>query len=264
MNNQTALTTPDRVYVTGLAVDPVDLGQLFDYVIAAARDTTTQRTVGYLNVHVANVAARDPTVREYLNERCDLVYCDGKGIGWGARLQGLPEPPRMTAADWLPDLLARCKEEGLRVFVIAGKPGVVDEAVRRIGETNGGIGPVASHDGYVSEPEKTTAAIASVNEFHADVVLVGMGTPVQERWVLENRKRINSPVVWSLGATFDYYAGEQARGPEWLRNAGHEWAARLLADPWRLWQRYVIGNPRFLLRALLSGRTDRPKDDSPA
>jgi N-acetylglucosaminyldiphosphoundecaprenol N-acetyl-beta-D-mannosaminyltransferase len=246
---------PPRIHVTGLAVDPVDLAQLFDYVVAAARDPQGRRSVGYLNVHVANLAARDAGLRRYLNEHCDLVYCDGKGIGWGARLQGLPEPPRMTAADWLPDLLRRFRDEGLRVFVVAGKPGVVERAVAAIGESIGGMSEIASHDGYVASPEKTASAIAAANAFDADVVLVGMGSPTQERWVLEHRDQIAAPVVWALGATFDYYAGEQARGPEWLRRAGHEWAARLLADPGRLWRRYVLGNPQFLLRALLKKGT---------
>jgi N-acetylglucosaminyldiphosphoundecaprenol N-acetyl-beta-D-mannosaminyltransferase len=244
---------PDRIHVTGLAVDPVDLGQLFDYVVAAARDRSVKRTVGYLNVHVANLAARDALLRRYLNEFCDLVYCDGKGIGWGARLQGLPEPPRMTAADWLPDLMGRFKQEDLRVFVIAGKPGVVDRAVaeldRYIGGLVGGLDPIGSHDGYVASPEKTASAIEAANAFNADVVLVGMGSPIQEHWVLANRDRLDAPVVWALGATFDYYAGEQARGPAWLRNVGHEWAARLIANPGRLWRRYVLGNPQFLWRA---------------
>ncbi|TWU00054.1 putative N-acetylmannosaminyltransferase [Botrimarina colliarenosi] len=250
---------PDRIHVTGLAVDPVDLGQLFDYVVAAARDKSARRTVGYLNVHVANLAARDALLRQYLNELCDLVYCDGKGIGWGARLQGLSEPPRMTAADWLPDLMGRFKQEDLRVFVIAGKPGVVDRALeeldQHIGGLVGGLDPIGSHDGYVASPEKTASAIDAANTFDADVVLVGMGSPIQEHWVLANRDRINAPVVWALGATFDYYAGEQARGPAWLRKAGHEWAARLIADPGRLWRRYVLGNPQFLWRAFWS----RPK-----
>jgi N-acetylglucosaminyldiphosphoundecaprenol N-acetyl-beta-D-mannosaminyltransferase len=240
---------PPRIEVTGLAVDPVDLGQLFDCVVAAARDKSARRTVGYLNVHVANLAARDTLLRRYLNEQCDLVYCDGKGIGWGARLQGLPEPPRMTAADWLPDLMGRFKQEDLRVFVIAGKPGVVDRALEELNSIIGGVGVTSSHDGYVASPEKTASAIEAANAFDADVVLVGMGSPIQEHWVLANRDRLNAPVVWALGATFDYYAGEQARGPAWLRNAGHEWAARLIANPTRLWRRYVLGNPQFLWRA---------------
>lgn len=249
-------TLPDRIHVTGLAVDPVDLAMLFDYVVVAARDASAKRTVGYLNVHVANLASRDEALRRYLNELCDLVYCDGKGIGWGARLQGLPEPPRMTAADWLPDVLRRLRDEGLRTFVVAGKPGVVPRAVEAIGETIGGVGEIASHDGYLAEAGRTEETLAQIAAFKPDVVLVGMGSPTQERWVLEHRDQIAAPVVWALGATFDYYAGEQARGPEWLRNAGHEWAARLLADPGRLWRRYVLGNPQFLWRAFWSRRKE--------
>lgn len=243
---------PERIRVTGLPVDPVNLAQLFDYVVAAAKlghEDSVRRTVGYLNVHVANMATRDAEVRRYLNELCDLVYCDGKGVGWGARLQGYAEPPRMTAADWLPELLGRLRDEGLRTFVVAGKPGVVDRAILAMSELVGELGLTASHDGYLSNAEATHETLRQIAEFKPDVVLVGMGTPMQERWVLEHRKAITAPVVWPLGATFDYFAGEQARGPEWLRKAGHEWAARLLADPGRLWKRYVLGNPQFLWRA---------------
>lgn len=247
---------PERFHVTGLPIDPVDLTGLFDYVVAAARAGRrdgTKRTVGYLNVHVANTAARDAEVRRYLNELCDLVYCDGKGIGWGARLQGHAEPPRMTAADWLPELLRTLRDAGLRVFVVAGKPGVADRALERIAEVIGGAGETQAHDGYL-DAEKTDRLLSQIEAFDADVVLVGMGTPTQERWTLAHRERIDAPVVWPLGATFDYFADEQARGPAWLRRAGHEWAARLLADPGRLWRRYLLGNPRFLLRALISRR----------
>lgn len=247
---------PARIHVTGLAVDPVGLTRLFDWVVAAANDgrvSGLRRTVGYLNVHVANTAARDEAVRRYVNDCCDLVYCDGKGIGWGARLQGHPEPPRMTAADWFPELLARLRDEGLKTLVVAGKPDVADRAIATIGILVGGVGEIETHHGYLDGglPDSLTKLVA---DHRPDVVLVGMGTPTQERWVLEHRDAIDAPVVWALGATCDYFAGEQARGPEWLRRAGHEWAARLLADPGRLWKRYVLGNPQFLLRAAMSRR----------
>ncbi|MGL4513239.1 MAG: WecB/TagA/CpsF family glycosyltransferase [Lacipirellulaceae bacterium] len=245
---------PTRIHVTGLAVDPIDLAQLFDWVVAAAKEgrvSGARRTVGYLNVHVANTAAGDERVRRYVNECCDLVYCDGKGIGWGARLQGLAEPPRMTAADWFAELFVRLRDKGLSALVVAGKPGVAKRAVAAIAEQVGSLGDVTTHHGYLEGgvPESLTELIA---ERRPEVVLVGMGTPTQERWVLEHRAAIDAPLVWALGATCDYYAGEQARGPEWLRRVGHEWAARLLADPTRLWKRYVLGNPRFLLRAWLT------------
>ena len=257
--------------MTGLAVDPVDRDGLFDYLVTAAlagRADGVKRTVGYVNVHVANLAARDAELRRYLNELCDLVYCDGKGVGWGARLQGRAEPPRMTAADWLPDVLKRfaVPNEGgapLRTFVVAGKPGVVETAIANIEREHieredgkhehGKLGPISVQHGYLDD-ELTEHVLRRIAEERPDVVIVGMGSPIQEQWTLAHRDRIAAPVVWPLGATFDYYAGEQARGPEWLRRIGHEWAARLLADPARLWKRYVLGHPQFLLRALLNRR----------
>ncbi|MEQ8847247.1 WecB/TagA/CpsF family glycosyltransferase [Botrimarina sp.] len=262
-NDPLAHRLPARLSVAGVALDPIDRDTLFNYVVDAAEAARTgaarRRTVGYLNVHVANIAHGDAGVARYLNQLCDLVYCDGRGVAWGARLQGAPAPPRMTAADWLPELLVRCRDEGLRVFVVAGREGVVDRALGAIAPAAGGLGPIASHDGYLSNPQRNAACLARLAEFAPDVVLVGMGTPHQERWVLAHRDRIAAPVVWTLGAAFDYSAGEQARGPAWLRRAGHEWAARLLADPARLWRRYVLGNPRFLWRAWRAGRATRPR-----
>lgn len=248
-------TLPPRVEVAGLALDPVDREGLVDFLVNAAlvgRLDGAKRTVGYLNVHVANLAARDAELCRYLNQLCDLVYCDGKGIAWGARLQGLPEPPRMTAADWLPDVLKRFGQPSvevapLRTLVIAGKPGVAEQAIANLERDHGPLGPIAVHHGYLGD-KLTEEVLAQIAAERPDVVIVGMGSPTQERWTLANRERIEAPVVWPLGATFDYFAGEQARGPEFLRRIGHEWAARLVADPTRLWKRYLVGNPRFLLR----------------
>ncbi len=247
---------PDRIHVTKLALDPVNREQLFDWVINSAllgKMDRVQRTVSYLNVHVANVAASDEKLTQYINKCCDLVYCDGNGIGWGARIHGYPKPPRMTAADWLPELLKKFAEADLRLFIVAGKPGVVEKAIANMSQTVGSLGEMEIHDGYL-DTAKSDHAIERINRFQPDVVLVGMGSPMQEHWVNENRNEIQSPVVWTIGATFDYFAEEQQRGPQWLRDSGHEWAARLVADPVRLWKRYLLGNPRFLLRALLTGR----------
>jgi exopolysaccharide biosynthesis WecB/TagA/CpsF family protein len=76
-----------------------------------------------------------------------------------------------------------------------------------------------------------------------------MGTPVQERWVERWRGAIDAPVVWVLGATHDFVSGRVARGPAWLHQ-DHEWLARLLVDPRRLWRRYLIGNVVFAGRVL--------------
>ena len=82
------------------------------------------------------------------------------------------------------------------------------------------------------------------------LVIVGMGTPIQELWVDRNRAAIDAPLVWCLGATADYLVGEQPRAPRWMTDHGLEWIHRLAANPTRLLGRYVVGNPLFLLRVL--------------
>ena len=89
-----------------------------------------------------------------------------------------------------------------------------------------------------------------MNAAHPHILLVGMGTPIQERWIAAHRHELDVPVVWAVGALFDFVAGVQPRGPRWMLDNGLEWLYRLRSDPRRLWQRYVVGNPLFILRVM--------------
>ena len=93
--------------------------------------------------------------------------------------------------------------------------------------------------------------IEAINAAKPDLVLVGMGSPLQEQWVTRWRSEVDAPVVWCLGATADFISGKVSRGPAFLHQR-QEWLARLFVDPKRLWSRYLIGNTRFLGRILRS------------
>jgi N-acetylglucosaminyldiphosphoundecaprenol N-acetyl-beta-D-mannosaminyltransferase len=90
-----------------------------------------------------------------------------------------------------------------------------------------------------------------INQSGASVLLVGFGMPVQELWITSYREQLRPLVVFSVGAAFDYAAGNVVRGPRWLTQYGFEWLARLAIEPRRLWKRYLLGLPEF---ALLVGR----------
>ena len=92
--------------------------------------------------------------------------------------------------------------------------------------------------------------IDSVKEACPDILLVGMGTPCQEKWIAKYRENLEVPVVWAVGALFDFVVGVQPRGPRWMLDHGLEWLYRLFSNPMRLWRRYLIGNPIFILRVL--------------
>lgn len=229
-----------RVDVLGVGIDPVDRAGLLD-AVGALVDARGRATVAYANVHVLNTAARDPALRDFL-AGVDLCYCDGEGVRLGARLLGEALPERMTGADWIWDFAARA-EGRWRVFWLGGEPGVAEAAAARLRERHPGLVVAADHGFH----EDWAPVVARIDAFAPDVVLVGMGTPTQERWVAEWRARIDAPVVWVLGATADFVSGRVSRGPAWLHQR-QEWLARLVTEPRRLWRRYLVGNAVFLAR----------------
>ena len=98
-----------------------------------------------------------------------------------------------------------------------------------------------------------------INTAEPDILLVGFGSPLQERWLMENRDRVNAHVALTGGAVFGYVSGELRRGPRLLTDNGFEWLARLLVEPRRLWRRYLLGNPLFLLRVLMQRLVSGPE-----
>lgn len=230
------------VPVLGVHVDALTRSQMLAEA-AHLVDSGGKHTVAYANVHVLNQAANNPALKNFLNA-ASLCFCDGNGVVLGARLLGGALPERMTGADWIWDFAALA-EGRWRVFWLGGEPGVCAKAADRLREKHARLEIETDHGFHTDMP----AVLAKINTFKPDVLLVGMGTPVQEAWVAKWRDQIDAPVVWVLGATHDFVAGKVARGPEWLHR-DHEWLARLVADPRRLWKRYLVGNVAFAARIL--------------
>ncbi len=208
-------------------------------------DRRERATVAYLNVHVANLAAENDELAEFLSA-ADLCYADGAGIVLGARLLGEHLPERMTGADWIWDLAARC-EGRRRLAWIGGEEGVAERALAVLRDRHPDLEAWCTH-GFHAE-DAVPAVLTECNAFGPDIVLVGMGSPTQELWAKRWRGLIEAPVVWCTGATADFLSGGTARGPEWLHQR-QEWLARLVTEPRRLWRRYLLGNPLFLSRVI--------------
>lgn len=260
MRNNNQETAPDEragglwdehgsVTVLGAHVHSVTVSGLLRQALTWARQDKP-RTIGYANIHVLNTAYKDDGLRRILNE-FDLIYCDGEGVRLGARLLGANLPERMTGADWLIPLCVLCDAEQVPVFFLGSKEGIASKAAEKIRESCPDL-RVDAHHGYLGDPAVSSQAINRVNLFKPGILLVGMGTPIQERWIKANRDKLDVPVVWAVGALFDFIAGTQPRAPQWMVANGLEWAHRLLWDPARLWKRYVVGNPLFLARVLMS------------
>lgn len=171
----------------------------------------------------------------------------------GAFILGYVTPPRITLADFAWNLSLFCEAEGFRLFFWGNQPGIAEKAAAKLKQKCPRLQIVGTCHGYF---EKKTAhlennkVIHTINTSEADILIVGMGMPLQEKWLKQNRHGINVPVIMTAGSAFEWISGEKPRAPIWMCENGLEWLWRFMLEPRRLCRRYFIGNPLFLWRIL--------------
>jgi exopolysaccharide biosynthesis WecB/TagA/CpsF family protein len=198
------------------------------------------------NVHGLNIAWSDPSFRAVL-ARADLVLNDGKGVMLAAMLQSRPFPADLNGNLFTPLLLQRAAERRWPVYFLGADPGVAEAAAEVLRGRLPALEVAGCRHGFIS-PGEEDDVVATVQRSGAGLLLVGMGNPLQERWLDANIARTGARLGLGVGAFFDFQSGKVARAPAWMNRAGIEWLHRLGQEPGRLWRRYLVGNPLFLWR----------------
>jgi N-acetylglucosaminyldiphosphoundecaprenol N-acetyl-beta-D-mannosaminyltransferase len=217
------------------------------------------------NVHAFNLAYEQPWLHDFFNQ-ADLIRLDGAGVRLGARLLGQALPARMTWADFIWDLAAFAAPRGYRLFFLGGRSGVAQAAAARLLARYPSLPIVGVHHGFFNKTAGHPENEAVLNHIAAarpDMLLVGMGMPLQERWLQANQDRLEATVIMTAGALFDYLSGRLQRPPLLFREHGLEWLGRLLIEPRRLWRRYLLGNPLFLWRVIQQRLAGNKKGSRP-
>lgn len=205
--------------------------------------------VNFLNAHCVNLAASDDAYRTIL-KNCDLLLPDGSGISMAARIARQPTGENLNGTDLFPELCERAARKGLAIYLLGGLPGVAAGAAEAMQSAYPGLRVAGTRDGFFSDDD-TDAVLAEINMSGADMVFVGMGVPLQEKWIARHCGQLAAPIVLGVGGLFDYYSGRIARAPLVLRKLGCEWTWRLMKEPQRLAKRYLLGNALFMMRAWL-------------
>ncbi|WP_037345327.1 WecB/TagA/CpsF family glycosyltransferase [Sciscionella sediminilitoris] len=204
--------------------------------------------LAFANAHACNLAARDPGFRALLCHRAALVLPDGAGLAIAARLRGRSFPANLNGTDFLPVLLGQAAAHGHRVFLIGGHPGVAERAARCLRAR--GVPIAGTAHGYHADGARLAAEVAASG---ASILLVGMGMPRQEFWLDAHLGASGARLGIAVGAFLDFTAQRVPRAPGWMRRARMEWVYRLAREPRRMFGRYVLGNPAFLLRVVAGG-----------
>ncbi len=201
-----------------------------------------------LNPHSARMAEGDPAAGAALRA-ADILIPDGVGVIIASRILGGSIRERITGSDIFRELRRHLNARGDASYFFLGS---TDETLAIIRNRLSKEYPAIRYAGGYSPPFKTIfsteeneAMIAAVNKAAPDVLWVGMTAPKQEKWIHQNKDKLNVKFIAAVGAVFDFYAGNVKRSHPWFLEHGLEWLPRLLQEPRRLWQRTFISAPFF-------------------
>ena len=177
---------------------------------------------------------RDAKLASLLN-RASLSLPDGAGVLWAAEKMGTPLGERVAGIDFGAELLSRAERSGVRVFLLGGGDGVAERASENLRKKHPRLCICGTTWGYFNKSgEENVRVVSYIRACRPDILLVCMGFPVQERWVIENFHHLTDiRVIACLGGSLDVWAGDLHRAPLWMSNIGMEWLWRMLCQPKR-------------------------------
>lgn len=207
--------------------------------------------INTINAHSFNTAQKDELFAEALKNG-DYLIPDGASIVKACRWLNAKSQPKERIAGW--DLfefeMERLNRKGGRCMFMGSSPKVLGLIVKKAKVVYPNIEVVTYSPPYKPEftEEENGAIVHAINEADPDLLWIGMTAPKQEKWTYSHWDELKIRChVGTIGAVFDFFAGTYQRAPSWWQEHSLEWLYRLLKEPRRMWRRYVIGNPLFLM-----------------
>lgn len=253
---------PPRINILGTGVSALSLPEACERVLTARG----RRGLGYVccaTAYNVNLARQDDLLRRAYN-RSFLTTPDGMPLVWLGRWHGHKNVTRVYGPDLMEAVCDAGRTNGLRHFFYGGDVGVATQLRDALNKRFPGLQVV----GTFTPPFRalTDAELADLRAQVAaaqpDVIWVGLSSPAQEHFMAAHGAALETGLLIGVGAAFDFLSGRVRQAPRWMQRSGLEWLHRLATEPRRLWRRYLVHNPMFVIRtwAQLTGLRRYPLD----
>jgi len=240
--------------------------KLFQYnIVNVSKDICVNQIYSWLNQNEKNKyfvcanphsleVARNDHLFDKAIKNADLVVPDGIGIVIASKILKGNIKSRITGSDIFLGLSNYLnKERGYSYFFLGSIEETLTTIKRKIAADFSNIRVAGTYSPpFKAEfnEEENREIIEAVNSVHPDVLWIGMTAPKQEKWIYQNKDKLNVKFIGAIGAVFDFYSGKVKRSHPIFQKMGVEWLLRFLQEPWRLWRRNLISNPKFMLRVV--------------
>jgi len=237
-----------RVNICNVAVDNCSFNEAVDKIIFQVKNTSSPKYVVTPNAHHIVMLQRDSFFRE-IYRNAFLSVPDGVSLLWAANFLGTPLKERINGTDLFEQLCAVAADKNLKVFLLGGRPGAAENAKYVMQSRYPGLNVVGTYCppyGFEKKTHELNSISSQISKADPHLLFVGLGAPKQEKWMYEHYEKLNVPVSLGIGVSFELVSNMVRRAPVSMQRLGLEWLFRLVMEPKRLWQRYVIGNPYFI------------------
>jgi len=254
-----------RVNILGVGISAINMPLALDQ-LACWIEERQRVYVVVCPVHPIMASQFDDHQRAALNGAA-MVTPDGMPVVYVSRIMGHRQVDRVYGPDLMLAFSAVLAQRGYTSYYYGGAEGVPEQLAETLTRRFPGLKVAGTYSPPFRAlmPDEEQAVIDQINAAQPDVVWVGLGAPKQELWMAAMRERLNAPVLIGVGAAFDFLTGRKPQAPRWMQRHALEWVFRLAHEPRRLWQRYLLYNPLFILYVLLQllGLRRIPLDDPP-
>ena len=186
--------------VLGVRVDVVEPHALATYAIETAKNRG-RAVISNVNVHAVNLAVQDEDFKRFI-KTSQVVFCDGFGVKWAGRTLGGHRLHRLAFPDWFTEFAGMCAEQGLSMFFLGARPGVAADAASALCDRIPALRLLGVHDGYFDKSvtsRENRELVKAINSLHPDILIVGLGMPIQEKWISENWPTLEVPCGFHSG-----------------------------------------------------------------